>query len=136
MNTFCQFNQHPVSLPSTTGWYLADLGEAHGKQDLFTRQSPQKLKALLEHALIESAVSSNRIRGIEVEQKRIGAIIFGRSPLRDHDEEEAHGYHDVLWSIHERTRDCWSAKGAAPARSGERKEILRGEGKNKGRFKS
>ena len=27
-------------------WALADLGEARGKQELFTRQSPQRLKAL------------------------------------------------------------------------------------------
>ncbi|MGE5237417.1 MAG: hypothetical protein ACM3ON_01290, partial [Chloroflexota bacterium] len=25
-------------------WYLSDLGEARGKQHLFTKQSPQKLK--------------------------------------------------------------------------------------------
>jgi hypothetical protein len=37
---------------------LADLGEARGKQELFTKQSPQRLKALREHALIESAASS------------------------------------------------------------------------------
>jgi hypothetical protein len=30
------------------------------KQELFTKQSPQRLKVLREHALIESAVSSNR----------------------------------------------------------------------------
>jgi Fic family protein len=30
---------------------------------LFTHQSPQKLKILCEHALIESAISSNRIEG-------------------------------------------------------------------------
>ena len=41
-----------------TSWYLTDLAEARGKQELFTRQSPQKLKVLREHALIESAVSS------------------------------------------------------------------------------
>ncbi|MGE0884278.1 MAG: Fic family protein [Blastocatellales bacterium] len=101
MNTFRQFNQRPVSLPSTTGWYLADLGEARGKQELFTRQSPQKLKALREHALIESAVSSNRIEGVEVEQSRIGTVIFGQSLLRDRDEEEVRGYRDALRLIHE-----------------------------------
>src|SRR2546429_9470716 len=33
-------------------------------RSLFTNQSPQTLKALREHALIESAVSSNRIEGV------------------------------------------------------------------------
>ena len=42
-----------MTLPVTTGWYLSDLGEAR-KQDLFTHQSPQKLKVLREHALLES----------------------------------------------------------------------------------
>ena len=41
------------SIPPSTSWSLADLGEALGKQALFTRQSPQRLKVLREHALIE-----------------------------------------------------------------------------------
>jgi hypothetical protein len=73
-------------------WYLADLGEARGKQELFTRQSLQRLKVLREHALIESAVSSNRIEGIEIDQSRIGTVIFGRPTLRDRNEEEVRGY--------------------------------------------
>jgi hypothetical protein len=32
--------------------------EARGRQELFTRQSPQKLKALRERALIESAITT------------------------------------------------------------------------------
>jgi hypothetical protein len=32
---------------------------------LFTRQSPQRLRVLREHALIESAVSSNRIAQLQ-----------------------------------------------------------------------
>ena len=67
--------------------YLADLGEAKGKQELFTKQAPQKLKVLREHALIESAVSSSRIEGVEVEQSRIGTLIFGKPVLQDRDEE-------------------------------------------------
>ena len=50
-----------------------------GKQELFTKQSPQKLKVLREHALIESAVSSNRIEGVEVDQARVGTIVFGKA---------------------------------------------------------
>ena len=52
-----------------------------GKQDLFTRQAPQKLEKLREHALIESAVASNRIEGVEIDQKRVGTVIFGKSRL-------------------------------------------------------
>jgi Fic family protein len=79
---------------------LADLGQALGKQELFTRQSPQKLKALREHALIESAVSSNRIEGVEVEPARVGTVVFGKAALRDRDEEEVRGYREALDLIH------------------------------------
>ena len=44
MMTFRQFSSKPETIPATTSWYLADLGEARGKQDLFTKQSPQKLR--------------------------------------------------------------------------------------------
>ena len=84
-----------------TTWYLAELAEAKGKQELFTRQSPQKLKAIREHALIESAVSSNRIEGVEVDNSRIGTLMFGKPLLRDRDEEEVRGYRDALRLIHE-----------------------------------
>jgi Fic family protein len=100
MNTLTQFARSLQSIPAATGWYLADLGEAIGKQQLFTKQSPQKLKVLREHALIESAVSSNRIEGVEVDRKRIGTLLFGRTALRDRDEEEVRGYRDALNLIH------------------------------------
>lgn len=101
MKTFEQFFYQSVTFPVTTGWYLSDLGEARGKQELFTRQSPQKLKVLREHALIESAVSSNRIEGVEVDNARIGTVLFGRTQPRDRDEEEIRGYRDALKLIHE-----------------------------------
>jgi hypothetical protein len=41
----------PAEVPSAVAWALADLGEARGRQELFTRQSPQRLKVLREHAL-------------------------------------------------------------------------------------
>src|SRR5712691_2291108 len=101
MKTLRQFAAKLETIPATTSWYLADLGEARGKQELFTKQSPQKLKVLREHALIESAVSSNRIEGVEVDQARIGTIVFGKPLLRDRDEEEVRGYRDALQLIHE-----------------------------------
>lgn len=101
MMTFRLFEKKLASLPMTVSWYLADLGEARGKQELFTRQSPQRLKVLREHALIESAVSSNRIEGIEIDQSRIGTVIFGRPKLRDRNEEEVRGYREALKRVHE-----------------------------------
>lgn len=91
------------SIPTTTAWYLADLAEARGKQELFIKQSPQRLKVLREHALIESAVSSNRIEGVTIEQSRVKAVILGQSLLTDRDEEEIRGYRNALKLIHEQT---------------------------------
>jgi len=68
---------------------------------LFTRQSPQKLKVLREHALIESAISSNRIEGVEVDQSRVGTLLFGKPALRNREEEEVRGYRDALKLIHD-----------------------------------
>jgi Fic family protein len=101
MKTLRQFSSKPESIPAATSWYLADLGEARGKQDLFTKQSPQKLRVLRENAMIESAVSSNRIEGVTVDQARVRTILFGKPPLRDRNEEEVSGYRDALKLIHE-----------------------------------
>ena len=100
MNTLRQLAAEPSTIPTRTSWYLADLAEAKGRQELFTRQTPQKLKALREHALIESAISSNRIEGVEVDKSRIGTLMFGKPALRDRDEEEVRGYRDALKLIH------------------------------------
>lgn len=99
--TLRQFTEQSNSIPAITAWYLADLGESRGRQELFTKQSPQRLKVLREHALIESAVSSNRIEGVIVEPSRVNAIMFGKSHLCDRDEEEVRGYRDALKLIHE-----------------------------------
>jgi len=88
-------------IPAAAAWYMADLGESRGKQELFTRQSPQRLRVLREHALIESAVSSNRIEGIEIAGERVGTIVFGAPMLRDRNEEEVRGYREALRLVHE-----------------------------------
>ncbi|NOQ22032.1 MAG: Fic family protein [Candidatus Aegiribacteria sp.] len=89
-----------IPVPMKINWQIGDLMEYRGKQELFTRQVPQKLKALREHALIESAVSSNRIEGVQVDQKRIKTLIFGASAYRSRDEEEVAGYRMALNLIH------------------------------------
>ena len=92
MMTLRQFLAGIEAIPTASSWYLADLGEARGKQELFSRQSPKKLKVLREHALIESAVSSNRIEGVVADQARIATIVFGKADLHDRNEEEIRGY--------------------------------------------
>ena len=66
MMTFRNRRLRDHTLPMSTAWLLNDIAEAKGKQELFTRQSPQMLKALREMALIQSTESSNRIEGVTV----------------------------------------------------------------------
>ncbi len=101
MNTIELFLASPPPVPPSAVWYLSDIAESRGKQELFTRQSPQLLKTLREHALIESAVSSNRLEGVTVDRSRVATVVFGQSLLRDRDEEEVRGYRDALKLIHE-----------------------------------
>lgn len=101
MKTLRQFATGQAAIPPATAWYLSDLGEFRGKQELYTRQSPRRLKALCEHAMIESAVSSNRIEGVSIDPGRVRDILVAPKPLfRDRDEEEVRGYRDALAWIH------------------------------------
>ena len=100
MKTLEQFRDKHLQIPMTTSWYLSDIGRSQGLQELFTRQSPQRLKVLREHAIAQSAISSNRIEGVEIEQKRVGTVVFGHPALRDRDEIEVAGYRDALNLIH------------------------------------
>src|SRR5690348_738478 len=103
MKTLRLFSGEKLAIPASAAWYLDALGEFRGKQELYTRQSPQKLNVLRQHAIIESAVSSNRIEGVSVEPSRIQSVLVAAKPLfRDRDEEEVRGYRDALAWIHER----------------------------------
>lgn len=102
MKTLQLIQQKALHIPMTASWYLTDIGRAQGLQDLFTRQSPQRLKVLREHAIAQSAVSSNRIEGVEIDKARIGTVVFGHPALKDRDEEEVAGYRDALNLIHSR----------------------------------
>ncbi len=110
MMTLRLFAGELETIPVITSWYLGDLGEARGKQELFTRQSPQRLKVLREHALVESAVSSNRLEGVEVEKSRISTIVFGKQQVQDRDEEEVRGYRQALSLIHEKRTELPSSE--------------------------
>lgn len=100
MKTLDRFAIEPPDVPMAAVWYLTSLGEAKGRQELFARQSPQRLSALREHALVESAVSSNRIEGVEIEASRFREVVLGRPALRDRNEEEVRGYRNALELIH------------------------------------
>jgi Fic family protein len=88
------------ALPVGTVWLIADIAEAKGRQELFTRQSPQVLQALREMALVESVASSNRIEGVTVRPDRLRPLVLGQARPRDRSEEEIQGYRTALQHIH------------------------------------
>ncbi len=100
MKTLEKIQERRIQVPLTISWYLSDIGKAQGLQELFIRQSPQRLKVLKERAIAQSAISSNRIEGVEIAQARVGTVVFGHPTLKDRDEEEVAGYRDALQLIH------------------------------------
>ena len=91
MMTLRQFSAEPSTIPGIACWYLAGLSKAQGKQELCTHQSPQRLKLLRGHALIESVVSSSRIEGINIGQSRINTLILGKPLLNGRGPPERFG---------------------------------------------
>src|SRR5688500_9997451 len=89
-----------LALPASSAWLLADIAEAKGRAALFSRQSPQVLRALREAALIQSVESSNRIEGVTVAPDRLAPLVIGRAEPRDRSEAELRGYRDALNLIH------------------------------------
>src|SRR4029077_11829176 len=77
-----------------------DIAEAKGRQDLYTRQSPQLLEALRQSALVQSVESSNRIEGITVAPERLLPLVIGDVRPLDRSEEEIQGYRRALDLIH------------------------------------
>ncbi len=72
-------------------WLVSRIDGYKGKQELYNKQSPEELKKLREHAIIESSVSSNRMEGVQIKNARVGTVVFGHSTPRDRDEEEIRG---------------------------------------------
>jgi Fic family protein len=102
MMTFRNNFLRDFSLPMSTSWLLADIAESKGKQELYTRQSPQILKALREMALIQSTESSNRIEGVTVDADRLRLLVLSNTKPRDRSEQEVQGYRLALNEIHTR----------------------------------
>lgn len=100
--TLARLERLSGGVPPSIAWSLAAIAEAKGRQELYTKQSPQRLKVLREHAIVESAVSSNRMEGVQVEPARVRTVVFGHSLLHDRDEEEVRGYQEALTLIHTR----------------------------------
>ncbi|MBI2119801.1 MAG: Fic family protein [Elusimicrobia bacterium] len=96
------FKEDNPKIPLGSVWLMNSISEFKGKQDIYTKQSPQILKSMIEIALIESAESSNRIEGITVEKNRLKPLIIGKSKPRDRSEEEVADYRKALDWIHKK----------------------------------
>ena len=92
-------------LPMSSAWLLNAIAEFKGKQELFTHQSPQVLKALREQALVQSVESSNRIEGITVPVARLVPLVLGHARPKDRSEEDLAGYRKALDLIHTQADD-------------------------------
>ena len=101
MSSFKETNKE-IQLPMTAVWLMNSISEYKGKEELYTKQSPQVLKALVEMAMIESVESSNRIEGVTIERARLKPLIIGHSKPRDRSEEELTGYRKALDLIHKK----------------------------------
>src|ERR1051325_953351 len=100
MMSFRDNRLRDFAVPMSTNWLLNDIAEARGKQELYTRQSPQLLKALREMALIQSTESSNRIEGVTVAPDRLRPLVLGQARPKDRSEQEIAGYRTALNLIH------------------------------------
>lgn len=80
---------------------LRQLGEARGRQTLFTHQMPEVLKALRRVATVESTESSNRLEGITVSHLRLEDLVLKAAQPRNRSEQEIAGYRDALQLMHE-----------------------------------
>lgn len=98
--TFRNHRLRDFAVPMSTTWLLNDLAEAKGKQELYTRQSPQLLNALREMALVQSVESSNRIEGVTVAPDRLRPLVLGDARPKDRSEQEIAGYREALHLIH------------------------------------
>ena len=105
MMTFRNHRLRDLTVPMGTNWLLNDLAEAKGKQELYTRQSPQVLKALREMALVQSVESSNRIEGVTVAPDRLRPLVLGQARPKDRSEQDIAGYRRALNLIHSESEE-------------------------------
>lgn len=125
------FKDDNPKLSVSSVWLMETIAEYKGKQELYTKQTPQVLRSLIEMALIESAESSNRIEGVTVDRDRLKPLIVGHSKPRDHSEEEVAGYRKALDLIHKK----YDSLRITPEIIQELHRLCRGEVWDAGRWK-
>ncbi len=90
-----------LSFPESSMSVLKTIGEYKGKQELFSRQTPEVLNTLKQVAVIESSESSNRLEGIVAPHERIEGLVMRNVEPKNRSEQEIAGYRDALNLIHE-----------------------------------
>lgn len=83
---------------------LKGISEYKGKQSLYLDAKPEVLNDLLKFAKINSSIFSNKIEGIEIDEKIADSLIKGQVEPTSRNEEEVNGYKNVLELIHENYR--------------------------------
>lgn len=104
MTSLALLSLDTLRLSPADGSMLQALGECRGRQDLFRRQVPELLNALIEAAVVESSESSNRIEGVIAPHRRIEALVLKSATPQNRSEQEIVGYRDALNLIHESAR--------------------------------
>jgi Fic family protein len=101
MRSFLNFKDN-MDISAGIAWLIGKCMEARGKQDLWLKTRPEIMKSLKETAMIQSAESSNRIEGVEVDSKRLKPLLAGKVKPVDRPEEEVLGYQKALMEIHKK----------------------------------
>lgn len=81
---------------------LRTIGEYKGRQEVYTRQSPEALELMRALATIESIESSNRLEGIVAQRPRIEGMALRSARPKGRSEQEIAGYRDALALVHQR----------------------------------
>ena len=80
---------------------LTNISEFKGKQKIYLSAKKEVLNDLLEFAKINSTIYSNKIEGIEVDEKIANSLIKNQVHAKNRSEKEIKGYQNVLELIHE-----------------------------------
>jgi Fic family protein len=96
MSSFSKKYISKLQIHPSIAWSVSVCTEARGRQELWSKTRPELILQLKESAIIQSAESSNRIEGVEVEKNRLKPLLTGASKPRDRSEEEVLGYRKAL----------------------------------------
>jgi Fic family protein len=100
VSTFLDIDRHLALLPANLVSTLTRVHEARGREQLFSRQNPDRLEVLRQIALVQSAEASNAIENIRAPRARIEALVADTTEPENRPEAEIAGYRYVLDQLH------------------------------------